>query len=486
MQGIATIANRWNFTNVQPKLTTKALLSSASMTQNPNNIHIACGYVAGLHFHDEENKNNSDFDSFDDAWDTIQQVPTELMIEFENDLWTNQKKKFIHGNKVVSVLDSIEEKKEKDSNDDEKDNVVYRYLVLNERPNLIQTAIEVPHVGAPYKHNTIINSTPRRPSPISQTHLGGLAMVLPFWYRIAEAETVPSLSPPNCVLIGAGGCSLAHTLADNLYIKHGPQQYPNNLNVLTAVEPCAEIIEASRLWFGGGEFVTLNSQRNENNIHDHLVLFDLVHDTGESYLKLLLSSQPASTCEKKDEKYAASSGDTKPLIDVLIIDAEDGTGAPPTSMRKKQFWSDLLIPSLNTNLFCTGNNAIIQRSNRNEDNENHENINNNDSSRKNAFVIGVNFIGTKQELNDFIDMLHKVFTAAAAVKDGSYEEQQPPCAILVVDPPEEANVSDRHKLIFILPNSITTNITVDDLIGYVDQPSAWEKKIQIALRSYCI
>ena len=112
----------------------------------------ARGYLAGLHSYqpsgqDETESENAEFESFESAWEAIQSVPEDLLKDFEDELWETQSKRFIYGSKEVSVIDAVVETEEPHQNDK-----VVRYLVWNERPNLIQTAVEVPHIGAPYRH----------------------------------------------------------------------------------------------------------------------------------------------------------------------------------------------------------------------------------------------------------------------------------------------------------------------------------------------
>eukprot|EP00751_Fragilariopsis_kerguelensis_P000936 CAMPEP_0170820040 /NCGR_PEP_ID=MMETSP0733-20121128/42015_1 /TAXON_ID=186038 /ORGANISM="Fragilariopsis kerguelensis, Strain L26-C5" /LENGTH=266 /DNA_ID=CAMNT_0011181109 /DNA_START=348 /DNA_END=1145 /DNA_ORIENTATION=+ len=228
-----------------------------------DNPHIACGYLAGLHSHcgggDSDNDNEmtatataaAEFSSFESAWDTIRLVPNEMLNEFEDELWTTQKKKFVYGMKTVSVIDAIIQNPSQPSStaateeddEEERDVTVFRYLISNERPNLIQTAVEVSYVGASYNYCDHGASHPR-PSPLSQTHLGGLAMALPFWCNFNNGVVVKDPTnddsyshhphsrsssysqqqqqhqqQPNCVLIG-----LAHTLAVNLNNNNNDQR----------------------------------------------------------------------------------------------------------------------------------------------------------------------------------------------------------------------------------------------------------------------
>jgi len=416
----------------------------------------ARGYLAGLHSYQSSQEGKSteaEFESFDSAWEAIQSVPEDLLKEFEDELWETQSRRFVYGTKEVSVIDEIETKANSNSDVTQpQDAKVIRYLVLNERPNLIQTAVEVPEVGAPYEHYHFDEKkqmVARPPSPISQTHLCGLAMALPFWNKAnptddssAEAKI---FNPPSCLLIGAGGCSLAHTLAANLFLKEYNEKFlsgnqgtdeeqPQSIERpgLAAVEACPEILQASTLWFGAGNEGDDSKKVKARELQPPF--FDLVQSTGESYLESLIKSLNAKT---------ATDGPKHPsLIDLLIIDAEDGS-APPKSMRTHEFWKKLVLPCLN---------------------------------RDQSPVIGVNSIGTKSETNDLINTVEEVL-------GGDY-------TILVLAPPPEAMVTDRHKLIFALPKAkidaaaevACWSLSKDELTGYVDAPEAWAKEISVALK----
>jgi len=357
--------------------TTTKNLSTTKSIGKP--LHKMCGFLAGIHSHGDK----AEFSSFEYAWRAIQEVPLELLDEFENELWITQSKRFIHGNKTISVIDIIDQGKH-------TSNTVFRHLIHNQRPHLIQTAVEVPYVGAQYNPAILL------PSPISQTHLGGLAMAVPFWNA---ANRNVQKSSPNCLLIGAGGCSLAHTLATNLI---------NRPPLLTAVECCPEIIQAARLWFGAEDKLLSSSSILSGPT------FNLVQSTGESYLQSLIAPPHAR-------------------IDVLIIDAEDGS-APPSSMQTNTFWEQTVFPKLSSN--C---------------------------------VVGVNVIGTEEESGRLQEVIRNTF-----LPKGDYE-------IISIAPPPEADVSARHKLLFALPKHVVLGeITAEALNFFVDMPMAWEKEIHNA------
>lgn len=499
--------------------------------------HRAAGYLAGVHsYRPQEGQQQAtettdeppDFESFESAWEALQSVPTELLNDFEEEFWETQSRKFVYGTKHVSVVDAHEvehlpnntEENENDTQEttnqasgtdnnggneyqNNNNSRVFRYLILNERPNKIQTVVEVPFVGAPYHHyrrsfrpdeNGLDGPSdakhpawiPNPPSPISQTHQGGLAMTLPFWYKangIANGEgstksgddktTLQEKNctfhhPPNCLLIGAGGCSLAHSLSASLFLDARPQRGAAESDpkpVLKAVEASLEILEASKLWFGASneEEETTTSHRGSTQQHTKPPFFDLVHDTGESYLESLLAASRKGT-RKKDQNQndntkppsSNSSNQSSLLIDVLIIDAEDGS-APPQSMRTREFWNELVLPCLN---FEAGP------------------------------VVGVNAIGSHSETSALVQTMREAFRKYTNNESSSYNY-----TVVVVTPPPEANVTDRHKLVFALPstkqgmttsnNQTTTaacwNLADDDLNGLVDAPRAWEQQVKLAL-----
>ena len=426
----------------------------------------ARGYLAGLHSYqpnqqdetETESEQQAEFESFESAWEAIQSVPEELLKDFEDELWETQSKRFVYGSKEVSVIDAVIDEEESHQN-----SKVVRYLVWNERPNLIQTAVEVPRISAPYQHyfcdeKDTTQLLARPPAPISQTHLGGLAIALPFWLKANgnpnNKDGDPSPKPmnaPNCLLIGAGGCSLAHTLAANLFLDgynhiaaadtSTDDSDRRKIPQLTAVEASSEIIHVSMLWFGAKQD---NEEKvgaeKDDSASPEPPFFNLVHTTGESYLESL-AKQSNSTTQRTNSSSSA--------IDILIIDAEDGS-APPHSMRSTTFWEELVLPSLNFN---------------------------------GSPVIGVNSIGTKSETDELVRTIQQAFSGNETAPGLSYR-------ILVVAPPPEAKVTDRHNLIFALPtitnpaNDPDTSwcLSEDDLKGHVDAPDAWRDEIEQALQ----
>ena len=542
----------------------------ASNNNDHRHHHITCGYLAGYHSHEDNNadvgtstsnstsnKNDDDKNdpySFESAWETIQSVPVSLLDDFEDELWTTQSKKFIYGSKRITVLDAIirndndqnhehshdhddQQQQSKIQNDNEQMNTnnpndnstggtttnsVVRYLILNERPHLIQTAIEVPDIDAA----VATTDHHHRPSPLSQTHLGGLAMVVPVWYQYNNKHNNNNnrynnndTNSPNCLIIGAGGCSLARTLAHKLASKIVMENTSNSnttdtlsslssssLTSVTAIDSCSEILHVARLWFGAPK--SLSSLYDGDDDDGRLPLFNLVHDTGESYLESLVHVVDDNDDDDNDDDDTKNNNNNNnncintKLLDVLIIDAEDGTGAPPKSMKTQQFWNESVRPALNNIITSTGKSTSMTNGNGNGINI-HDDVVVSGSSN---VVIGVNFIGNQEELEELLETIRSVFTATATIEDNSNHNDNADnttdnCSIQVLSPPPEiaTNVCrERHKLIFIVMpkremkkkgenqyyttgnrnNNMMSLLTTDDLIGYVDQPQAWGKQIR--------
>ena len=219
------------------------------------------GFLAGLYAHGDD----ALYNSFEEAYETLKEVSPELLASFEEELKESQSRTFLYGDKLVSVIDTVE-----------LDKTATRTLILNRRPHLVQTAVKVGSPGAPYTYGG--------PAPLSETHLGGLALSL----------LMSPQARPHCAIIGAGGCTLANTLTSF------------DLSSLTAVEPCASVRSAALLFFGADTSK-----------------FSLVGGDGLSYL----GHQPPSS------------------LDLLIIDADDGN-IPPKSMSTKEFFLDSVAPVL--------------------------------------------------------------------------------------------------------------------------------------------
>ena len=318
------------------------------------------GFLAGLHLRSE------DFGSFDEAWDAALSLENKLIEDFENDLWRDQKRRFVFGSKTCSVIDT------------EEDNGVTRKLVLNERPHLVQSAVKVNKVAGPFDLTSGINLT-----SLQDTHLGGLALSLGFW-KIGNAAP----SCPKCVVLGAGGCSIPMTLAQNLPL-HETE------NEIVAVEPNRDVKEAAATWFGA---------------HDGNGKFRTVVGTGSWYLRGLHRHKGRG------------------IIDLLIIDADDGQ-APPTEMRSRHFWRELVVPNLAPNA-----------------------------------VVAVNIIGNENEGQ----ALRKVVASEATEHS----------AVLIPAPEEAGCASDRHALLFAIPKPLLDKLPdhyEQAFEGLVDEPLIWSK-----------
>ncbi|GMH77492.1 hypothetical protein TL16_g07428 [Triparma laevis f. inornata] len=319
------------------------------------------GFLAGLH----ATGDRPEYDNFADAYEAISQVPDNLLAEFESELMEGQGREFIYGSKLVSVIDTTTSTSTSTSTLPTKETL--RTLILNERPNLVQTCIKVP---GPAGSQFISDGAP---SPISETHLGGLALTL----------LLSPSSSPSCVIVGAGGCTLPHTIS-----------VFNESGSVVAVEPCEEVCAAARQWFG----VTPSCG------------FELVTDFGEPYLSSL-SQSPNS-------------------LDILILDADDGS-VPPRSMQEPNFWSDVVRPVL------------------------HE-----------EGVVGVNVIGDQETQELLQDTL---------------ESNLPNHSVVRVRAPVEADVDvDRHSLFFATPYKIDADELERRLKEYlvVSDAAAWLREVR--------
>jgi len=91
--------------------------------------HPLCGFLAGLHSFGPE----ASYPTFSAAYDAVTQVPSATIEEFEEELWLSQSRKFIHGCRDISVVDTLNDPSSPSSSS------VTRQLIINSRPNLVQT-----------------------------------------------------------------------------------------------------------------------------------------------------------------------------------------------------------------------------------------------------------------------------------------------------------------------------------------------------------
>jgi len=309
--------------------TATTVISSSSSTPPP----LSLGYVAGLQATNPDNPWNG---SFEEAYSTLQQVDPQLLLDFEEDIWQSDGFVFRHSTKGVSVIDRKpyrtgdsssgnskgNNKNNDNSEDDDSHKGATRFLVFNDRPKLVQSAIEIEEVildttGRETTAMTAVTTAtigrPKHvgaPPPLcgpTATHLGGLALAAPLWMadnnktlkcsddNSSKREDIIFHRPPRTIVLGAGGCTIPAVLS--LAGCH-----------VTAVEPSDDVREAAIAYFGVKE-----------------AGIDLVAGYGEDYLM--------KKCNHGE-------------IDILIIDAEDGSSAPPKSMREADFWTNLVVPSL--------------------------------------------------------------------------------------------------------------------------------------------
>ena len=248
---------------------------------------LSLGYVAGLQSHSAVSHEANDGDettwsSFDEAYDILEQIDPEVLYEFEKNLWDEDRMKFIHSTRDISVIDMEVGGEDK----------AVRSLVFNARPKLIQSSIEIDNVGATGPKNF---GAPPPLLGLTATHLGGLALAIPLWLASnnKELSIKDTSNKPKAIVIGAGGCTIPAVLA-----KIGCH--------VTAIEPHEDVCDAACRYFGA-ENAGVN----------------LVRGYGEEYL-----SQDSAE------------------VDLLIIDAEDGKSAPPQSIREESFWQEIALPRL--------------------------------------------------------------------------------------------------------------------------------------------
>lgn len=258
------------------------------------------GYVAGLQSHStaattshEDDEEDVTWSSFDEAYEILEQIDPEVLYEFEKNLWDEANMKFIHSTRDISVIDMEITGEDK----------AIRSLVFNSRPKLIQSSIEIDHVGAT---GPKVLGAPPPLVGLTATHLGGLALAVPLWLA-SNNKTLPAKDAPGrrprAVVIGAGGCTIPAVLA-----KAGCD--------VTAIEPHEDVCDAACRYFGA----------EDANIK-------LINGYGEQYLS--------------EDNHDSKSANRK--VDLLIIDAEDGKSAPPQTMRDESFWTGTVLPHLASN-----------------------------------------------------------------------------------------------------------------------------------------
>ena len=344
---------------------------------------LSLGYVAGLQSHSkaassshEDNDEDVTWISFDEAYDILHQIDPEVLYEFEESLWDENNMKFIHSTRDISVIDMEITGEDK----------AIRSLVFNARPKLIQSSIEIEHVGAT---GPKVCGAPPPLVGLTATHLGGLALAVPLWLA-SNTKTLPPVKDapdrPRAAVIGAGGCTIPAVLA-----KAGCD--------VTAIEPHSDVHDAARQYFGA----------DDANIK-------LIIGCGEQYL---------SDHDSKDLKK----------FDLLLIDAEDGKSAPPQTMREESFWTGAVSPHLASNA-----------------------------------VVAVNVIANQDERIDLTRIIDKALQGHD---------------VWCCDVPGIANVSDRHCIMFVTPQSKEENDCVLERFSkemnkfaYVDMPVEWSKLVE--------
>ena len=93
---------------------------------------------------------------------------------------------------------------------------------------MVQTAVEIPHIGAPYNPHFHLDQSGRgrasllllpspspSPSPISQTHLGRLAIVFPLWWYKAHARAHNAHAHAQAQIHAENNDDMEKNLGDN-------------------------------------------------------------------------------------------------------------------------------------------------------------------------------------------------------------------------------------------------------------------------------
>mmetsp|Transcript_44208 Transcript_44208/g.86754 ORF Transcript_44208/g.86754 Transcript_44208/m.86754 type:complete len:194 (+) Transcript_44208:31-612(+) len=151
---------------------------------------LSLGFVAGI----QSNGPDAPFPDFDVAHSLLQSVDPQVLIDFEEELWETERKKFVWGTAAVSVIDSAA------GNPGEKFPCT-RAMVLNRRPDKIQSVVPILHVGAPGPARF---GAPPPLTGVAGTLAGGLALAMPLWRLSGTGRSCESR--PRCAVLGAGGC----------------------------------------------------------------------------------------------------------------------------------------------------------------------------------------------------------------------------------------------------------------------------------------
>lgn len=249
---------------------------------------LSLGYIAGLQSSPTFSSSDTPqlWSTFDESYEILQEVDPNVLWELETELWEENRMKFIHSTKSISVIDYFVQEGGKNA---------IRSLVFNTRPKLIQSSIEV-------EYNTSGSCEKilwQKPPPLvgfTSTHLGGLALSMPLWLasnKRMNDKHATQTKLPNVLVLGAGGCTVPSLLA-----QAGCK--------VTAIEANEDVRQAALDYFGATE-----------------AGIELLSGYGEEYLQNLVHSN----------------SHTK--FDILLIDAEDGKSAPPKSMKSGAFWNDV-------------------------------------------------------------------------------------------------------------------------------------------------
>ena len=411
--------------------------SGSSNNNNNNSIHhhqqpLSLGYVAGLQTQSAStsNSNNDDltWTFFDEAYEILQQVDPEVLLEFETDLWEQDGMKFVHSTKEISVIDLYHQHQLYEPNHTTK---AVRSLIFNARPSLIQSSIEVEfyteqneiehdhdhdhehqHEIEPKVHVQVLWGKPPPLVGLTATHLGGLTLSVPLWLACRknkknlqngnDNDDDSDKNKPRALVLGAGGCTIPSLLKKS------------GCNVI-AIEPSHDVRHAALTYFGAGKA-------------DADIV--LLPGYGEDFLGKHHQHQPHQ--HQQHQHQQRNSNSTCSNFDILIIDAEDGQSAPPHSMKDASFWRDQVVPSLN------------------------------DES-----VVAVNVIADHHER---AELRHLV------------AEAMPSHHVWYCKVPSIAEVSSRHCILFAtIDDNIMPRVKeAMDEFDYVDMKSEWIKEMELA------
>ena len=358
----------------------------------------------------------------------------EMLWVYEQELREEQGMEFVWSSKEVSVIDCYCFNKNQGKHGKSSK---MRCLIFNDRPNLIQSSMEIKEDDDEEK-----DYLPPSLTGEAGTHLGGLALAASLLELLLGME---ERRRKEAIVIGAGACTVPMVLSKVSKVSGGCMWY------VRAIEPSADVLYAAKHYFGASSITTTGKGGQ----------LELIQSTGEEYLTRLIRL----IGEPNEGKESATTATTRTnKCQLLIVDAEDGGGgvasaddlddieenkeeeeglvAPPQSMQSIQFWRDLVVPCL-------------------DDSE--------------AAAIAINVIGSTNARDRFRRILRESLPT-------HYQ-------ILSLKVPAAAGVTERHTLVFAISPRIGLS-DVDRLrrleqslvAPYLDQPHLWVDELEDAIR----